>query len=863
MNNNKSSSIAMRNYIIFGGGPVGCYLAYKLLKQANARIFIFEGRIFERPQVIRIPFCVAQDLPEEVKNIMWFDENTRLRIFNSYQVDNIDFWPKPGYAYWPWIKIGLFQEIMISFLQNHTNYKDRFFFIPSNVDLVQMNFQSEITKLFPQDYPSILDNITAIYCTCGIYSKLLRDKLGLIDGKLPEQKGHGIYLIYKNQNNENYVRNNNPISYSTLSECGISYAASNNCHYDVQLYTYPAGELSNVFNEIPETFIQQARYNSQSHSLDMTGSLLSDATKLWFENYKEIIKIETKKAGIELPTDLTKIKVYYAARSEYYWNIVSTKWQWVNDSKVPLFFLGDSAGSTDYKFGLSVGRGFLAVDMLVNSILQDQSNFDKIASDYQTYWKNIIFREFNKGPLLPSEPWILYQYLIKGRKIKFQNNKSMHYVNGDQYDNYLDEYQHISTDFYQTTESGSILFINTKALTENIKNIIFFGKNCANSKIIGVVKSNGYGVGAKLVADLAITSGIDFLAVAKLQEAVALRNSGVPNSVRLMVFETPMIYDLSTYAVHDIEIILPVSKNASSVGIIAKWLQNKPCSIKKLLKIHIMVDTGLRRDGGYDSNLPASVISTIANLQLLDSTQVKFSGISTHLACYRCTDYKGAEVVNFRSLQFHRLKEVIKFLLANGINIPLIHIGGGLALLAEKWPLQFANLSKEFNIKLYTRTGHGLYGMELERDLHVECPRLGPVVQLDLQVRNVFYVEEGEPVSYGGYWRAPKDGVWIATLSGGWAEGIPRTAKTLGEWENGIMVSINNRQYPVVGKINMNAMMVNLGPITKVKPGDRAVIFGWRKEEPKLNDLAELSGHISPSIMVNVPVSISRVTISE
>lgn len=135
--------------------------------------------------------------------------------------------------------------------------------------------------------------------------------------------------------------------------------------------------------------------------------------------------------------------------------------------------------------------------------------------------------------------------------------------------------------------------------------------------------------------------------------------------------------------------------------------------------------------------------------------------------------------------------------------------------------------------------------------------------KLDLQVRNVFYVEEGEPVSYGGYWRAPKNGVWIATLSGGWAEGVPRTAQTLGEWESGMMVSINNNQYPVVGKINMNAMMVNLGAITDVKPGDRAIIFGWREDEPSLNNLAQQSGHISPSMMVNVPTSIPRVTVSE
>lgn len=863
MNNTKTSPDSMKNYIIMGGGPVGCYLAYKLLNQVNARVFIFEGRKFERPQVIRIPFGIAKNLPESVKNIMWSDEETRIRIFNSYQADDKDFWPKPGYPYWPWISIGLFQDSMISFLQNHIEYKNRFFFVPVHFDLEKINFQSEIKKIFPIDHSSITGNITAIYCTCGTYAKSLRKELNLLDGKIPESKGHGIYLIYQNKGKENYLRNTNLISYTKLGENGISYAASNNCNNDVQLYTYPAGELSAVLSDIPEDLIHHAKYNSLSKALDMTGMGLSNNSRQWLKNYRNIIENETNKVGIELPSDLTKIKMFYASRSEYYWHIVATKTPWQKDFDAPIFFLGDSAGSTDYKFGLSVGRGFLAVDVLTNSMQHYNYDFDQIVSTYQTYWNSVISREFNKGPLLPSEPWIQYQYLIKGREVEFSNNKSIHYINDEQYENYLDEYQHLSIDFSKTSEAGSILFINTKALKENIENIISFGKHCSDSKIIGVVKSNGYGLGVKLVADLSIESGIDFLAVAKLQEAVALRNSGIPSNIRLMTFETPMIHDLSTYAANQIEIILPSSKNATSVKMIEKWLQNKRRIIEKKLKVHIMIDTGLRRDGGYVSNLPESVIETISALQLLDPNQVEVAGLSTHLACYRCTDYNGEEVVNFRSLQFQRLEEVIKFLFLKGIQIPLIHIGGGLALLAEKWPLQFENFSKQFNIRLYTRVGHGLYGMELERDLHLGSPKLLPVVQMDLQVRNVFYVEEGEPVSYGGYWRAPKDGAWIATLAGGWAEGIPRTAQTLGEWEDGMMVSINNQQYPIVGKINMNAMMVNLGSTTTVKSGDRAIIFGWRTHEPKLNDLAQLSGQISPSIMVNVPTSMPRVAISE
>ncbi len=843
------------NYIIMGGGPVGCYLAYKLLSQANTRVVMFEGRKFERPQVIRIPFCIAKDIPDVVKNTMWFDEKTRTRIFNSCEAENSNFWPKPNYAYWPWIGIGLFQEAMVNFLKTNAAYKRKFFFIPSHEDVTQLDLQTEIQKFYPHDGDSIINNLSAIFCTCGNYAKSLRNNLNLMDGKSPEIKGHGLYLIYQNDKTELYERNGNPMSYAVLGEKGISYAAANNCNYDVQLYTYPEGELSAVFNEIPESFIQQAQYKSMTTALDMTGVGMAGDALQWFEHYSAVIQAVAAKANIQLPQDLTKIKVFYAQRNEYYWDVVATRYK----TETPLFFLGDSAGSTDYKFGLSVGRGFLAVEELTNSIINSSHDFEKIISNYQKYWDGVIHREFNKGSQLTSEPWILYQYLIKGREVVFSENKKINYLLDSQYENFLDEYQYLCSDFSRTREAKAIIFVNASALKENIKNIIQCGKKFSDSKIIGVVKSNGYGLGLKLISELVIESGIDFLAVSKLQEAVLLRSDIASNkNVKIMVFDTPMLHDLSAYAANQIETIFPSSQDGSSVNILTKWLKNKPRIFDSPLKVHIMIDTGMRRNGGYSHNLPESVLSTITALQRLDRTQIEFAGLTTHLACYRCTDYKGEEIVNFRTLQLQRFQEVITYLLSHGVHLPLIHIGGGLGLLAEQWTKQFEYLG----VQLYTRVGHGIYGMELEKDLHPDCPKLCPVVEMNFQVCNVFYVEEEEPVSYGGLWRAPRGGAWIATLAGGWAEGVPRTSQTLGEWEHGVMVSINGCQYPVVGNINMNAMMINLGLKTTVKAGDRAVIFGWRSHEPKLNDLAQLSGQIGPSIMVNVPTSMPRIVVS-
>ena len=241
MSNNTSAELkvipSVGYDIIVGGGPVGCYLAYQLLTtDPKLQVILFESKQFTRPQVIRIPFVVAKDLPSEVKNKMWCDTETRSRIFDSGQSTDKYFWPKPNYAFWPWINIRAFQKALIHFLTSDVIYKDRFYFIPDDGNSGTHTWQKSIKKAHPNFKASIESSIRSTYCTCGIYAKTLRQELNLAQGKSPEVKGHGIYLIYQNDVTEHYSRNEKPLSYVELAEYGISYAAANNDNGDVQLY---------------------------------------------------------------------------------------------------------------------------------------------------------------------------------------------------------------------------------------------------------------------------------------------------------------------------------------------------------------------------------------------------------------------------------------------------------------------------------------------------------------------------------------------------------------------------------------------------------------------------------------------------
>lgn len=831
-----------QHFQIMGAGPVGCYLAYKLLSKGQSRVSLFDGNNFARPQVIRIPFAIAVDLPQIVRKELWPDEKTRARIFNPIVLEDSDDWPRLGYNHWPWVSIRSFQEIMIRYLSTRYACIKRFVLIPLPCDF------NELQKMAGESPEKNL-----FFCTCGNQGYDLRKKLHLLDGKTAENKGPGIYLIYQNKAPEDYQRDGKPLSYQILGENGISYAATNNQAYDVQLYTYPAGDLLSVFENIPQEFKEKARFGVKEEPLNMTGLGLSADSLPWFDSYKKKVMAEVSKAGIQLPADLTRIQVFYAARSEYYWNTVATKIQ-TKGGDIPLFFVGDSAGSTDYKLGLSLGRGLLAVQKLSKAIFDNDSVSEDPGHVYQRDWNRVLDQEFNKGPQVTSEPWIQYQYLVKGREINFAGGRQYLFASDEDYVHYLDEYQHLFPDFVKTSEANAVVYMNTTAIKTNIEKIAAFAQQTQGSKIMAVVKSDGYGIGDQWMATQVLESGIDFLAVAKLQEAIALRKTISRQQARIIVFDSPLPHDLTAYAVNQIEVLLPPGKNSEVM--IRNWLQKSSLS----LKVHIMVDTGMRRDGGLIANLPEAILSMLDSLQ---RPGIVFAGLATHIACYRCTDYRGEALVNFRMLQLKRFKQVSMHLLAKGIEIPLVHVGGGLSLLAEEWPHYFTEYAKSGKTELYTRVGHGLYGMESQQDIPANRLTLHPVVSLNLQVRNVFYVEEDEPVSYGGHWRAPEGGVWIATISGGWADGMPRTSQTLGESQQGVCIGINGRQYPVVGTINMNAMMVNLGASTTIRPGDRAVVFGWREWEPKLQDLARLSGQISPSILTNVPAHIIRIPVSE
>ncbi len=818
----------INRYIIIGAGPVGCYLAYQLLEKSNFHVTLYESKSFNRPQIIRIPFSIAKNLHKKLKFQLWPDEETHERIFNI-SIKDIQDWPRPSCSHWPWINIGIFQKLMINFLKKELKYKNRFLYLEKEVNILEKDFLDE--------NPFYL-NIKGIFCTAGSKSSYLRNKLNLISGKSPEKKGHGIYIIYQNNKIENYKRNDCWISHTKLREQGISYATSNNENYDVQLYTYSAGELTNIFDCIPEEFIQHTYYDPKRVPLDMTGSTLSKESAIWFEQYKKIITKILSQWGIKLPSNLKKIKIFYALRTEYYWNEVVTDCS-LKEIQCPLFFVGDSAGSTDYKLGLSAGRGFFSAKMIAISLMRNKNDMQKVKKNYQKYWDSVVMFEFNHGSGLSAEPKIQYNYWIKGR---------YPYIKDNQYKYYLGEYQSFSQDFHKTSEASTILFINVHALKSNIKNLINFSNQFENSKIIPVVSNDGYGISNKLISEISLESGIDFLAVSKLKEAIDLRISGIipVHRARLIVLDPPLLHDLSSYGKYEIELVLSLKSISKTLSFIEKWLKNNYSKAQLSLKVHILLDVSV----DYNKEEIVSLIfNTIQKIYKLDINKINFSGLIINLSCYKPYNPLPKNIFSLRLLQIKAIKKIISELISLQIRIPSIILGDELGLFKEKWSKYFKNEK----IKTYTFVVDAIYGIEYKNYLKKSNIFIREIYQLNFQVRDIFYIKN---------YTHNKEGAWVAHISGGFLDGIPQEYNFFRKVKKSMFVSINGNQYNI-DKVSENFSLINLGLKNKIKLGDRAVIFGWGDHEPKLKYLAHLSKQSISSIVVKIPSSVPRILISQ
>jgi len=303
-------------------------------------------------------------------------------------------------------------------------------------------------------------------------------------------------------------------------------------------------------------------------------------------------------------------------------------------------------------------------------------------------------------------------------------------------------------------------------------------------KILAVVKANAYGHGAPEVA-LYLESKVDAFAVATVEEALQLRAAGIEKPVMILA-DVPETH-FPELIEHGVTLSVSSYQNAMA-------LSDAAATQKKTAMLHIKLDTGMTRIGFQPSDIADILkVSALPNLTI--------EGIFTHYSCADMTDKRYSE------LQLARFEKTVRELEHHGLSISVKHISNSAGI------IEFD--AHHFNM---VRTGIMTYGLYPSDEVNPDFG-LKPAMSFFARVTHVKTVEAGHGVSYNATYVTQAPTV-IATISIGYADGYPRALSGKGR------VLLHGQYAPILGRVCMDQLMVDVTHIPAVLVGDTATLVG-------------------------------------
>ena len=372
--------------------------------------------------------------------------------------------------------------------------------------------------------------------------------------------------------------------------------------------------------------------------------------------------------------------------------------------------------------------------------------------------------------------------------------------------------------------------------TENLKNNIVEIKKCLSpqTKLCIAVKADSYGHNAILTSKLAEEAGVEFLAVATVDEGIELRNAGIKCNILLLSICIPEEYEsLFKYDITPLIFDLENIKNLSDAA--DKYFNNNA-----KFKVQLAVDTGMGRIGCYpdEAGEQAQVIN--------NSNHLILSGMCTHFAV---SDSLDKENIEFTNKQYEDFEKAIENVKNKGIDPGICSCSNSAAIMNNK--------NMHINMVRAGIITYGYYPDDITKEYLKSVNKdieLKPVLSLETKVVAIRHFKKGQSISYGRTYVCEND-TDIAILPIGYADGLLR------RFSPGLCVTINGKNYPVRGRICMDQCMVELGKNHNVKLWDKVLIFG-PKESGALNtadDLAKIGNTISYEVLTSISKRIERV----
>lgn len=337
-------------------------------------------------------------------------------------------------------------------------------------------------------------------------------------------------------------------------------------------------------------------------------------------------------------------------------------------------------------------------------------------------------------------------------------------------------------------------------------------------QIMGVVKANAYGHGLVRVAQELLRFGVGALGVAFLEEGVALRRAGI--EAPILVLGGIIGNQIQHFIEHDLMI------TASSVYKLGQ-IEEVAAQLGRRAKVHLKVDTGMERIGTHwdtaETLMEASLRAKHCDLE----------GIFSHFAQSDAPDPA------YTRLQLERFERCLDFFERRSEPTPTRHIANSGAILQH--PDTFFDM---------VRPGIMLYGVyptpTVTRSVHLQ-----PVLSLETRVVYFKVVRAGSPVSYDSTW-APAEDTRVVTLPVGYGDGFSRMLSGHAE------VLIHGRRYPVVGRITMDAMMVDIGQ-DSAHNADAVTLLGQQgAERITIEEIAQALGTIPYEVLTMINTRVPR-----
>ena len=341
-------------------------------------------------------------------------------------------------------------------------------------------------------------------------------------------------------------------------------------------------------------------------------------------------------------------------------------------------------------------------------------------------------------------------------------------------------------------------------------------------KLLGVVKANAYGHGAVPVASY-LENQVDYFATATIEEAIELRENGISAPILILGYVSPSQYgDLVEY-----DITQTIDSYAQALA-----LEKEAARQNRKAKAHLAVDTGMTRIGFQVTEHDADEAAKIADLP-----HIELEGMFTHFSC------ADQEDKTYCSMQMEKYDKMTALLAERGVTIPLRHICNSAGI------MEFDDHRFEM-----VRSGIITYGIYPSEEVKKERLDLIPALSWKSHVIHVKEVGPGIGVSYGATYVTEKPMTRIATVSAGYADGYPRALSNQG------CVLIHGKKAPIIGRICMDQMMVDVTDIPAVQVEDVVTLVGTDGDETiTIEEIANPAARFDYEMLCDISSRVTRV----